>query len=258
MRLSISVLASLLVVAILVPVAGSGTVNEGIRIDCTLNDTLSTPMTEDSLAADNQLGPVFAYGVQLARPYTFSFSEDARRLYLDGYFFGGATDTIIPKIEVSETSRAEFELCLRAGEAMKQGKTFEETLAIYAEVMRSSPLVERVRISHPWIYMTWASWPDEEEEIIIPREDSQFVLAAYLERLVAEFRYTVCSGGMVAFGRNYHVSVPTNRLPETIEQINLIRSSAPRESLDVMNTALQNKRFLEDLYHRSEDRMGEE
>ena len=200
---------------------------------------------------------MFAYGVQLARPYTFSFSEDARRLYLNGYFFHGATDTIIPKIEISETARTHHELCVRAGEAMKQGKTFEETLAIYAEVMRSSPLVERVRISHPWIYVTWVSWPDEEEEIIFSRADNQFDLAAYLERLVAEFRQTVGRGGMIAFGKNYHISVPPSRLPKTVEQINLVQSSAPRESLDVMNTALQNKRFLEDLYHRSEDRRGE-
>jgi hypothetical protein len=258
MRLSLGIVASLFMMTILVPVPGSDTANEARDAEYSTPDTLSAVMTEDSVLSNSELGPVFAYGRQLTRPYTFSFSEDARRLYLNGYFFSGATDTIIPKREVSETARAEYELRVRADEAMKQGKTFEETLAIYAEVLRSSPLVNKVRIDRSWIYVTWASWPDEEEEIIIPRDKGHFDLKESLEQDIAHFWSVVGRGGMIAFGRDgYHMSGPPSGVPKTLEQIELIRHGTPRDQLDVTDTALWLDDFLEDLYDPIQQRKEE-
>jgi hypothetical protein len=258
MRLLLSAVALLLIVTILVPVLGSGTADETRDADHGAPDTLSATMTEDSLTSNIELGPVFAYGRQLTRPYTFSLSESGRRLYLNGYFFSGAKDTIEPKIVVSETARTHHELSVRAGEAMKQGKTFQETLDIYAEVLRSSPIVKKVRIDRQWIYVTWASWPDEEEEIIIPREKGHFDLKEALEQDIAHFWSVVRRGGMIAFGRGgYHLSVRAVRVPKTLEQIERIRQGTPRDQLDVTDTGLRFDAFLKDLYDPIQRREGE-
>jgi|GEM_PF-3024382 len=249
MRLSLSIGASLLIVTILVPVLESGTADGTREADHGAPDTLSAIMTEDSLISNSEIGPVFAYGRQITRPYTFSFSDDGRRLYLNGYFFSGAKDTIMPKIEVSEAARTHHELSVRAQEAMKQGKTFEETLAIYAQVLRSSPIVKGVRVSHPCIYVTWASCPEDEVVIIIPREKGHFDLKEALEQDIAHFWSVVRRGGMIAFGRGgYHLSGPPSGVPKTLQQIELIRHGTPRDQLDVTDTALWLDDFLEDLY----------
>jgi hypothetical protein len=233
------------------PSLGSGTADQARDADNRAPDTLSAVMTEDSLLSNSELGPVFAYGRQLTRPYTFSFSEDARRLYLNGYFFSGATDTIVPKREISETARAEYELCLKASQESRQAKTYEERMLIQAEVFRSSPLVKKVRVT-PWaLYITWASCPDEEVEALLARGDegSRFDLKEALEQDIAHFWSVVGRGGMIAFGRGgYHLSVRAVRVPKTLEQIERIRQGTPRDQLDVTDTALRFDAFLKDLY----------
>jgi hypothetical protein len=217
----------------------------------------ATPVEEANLS-DPLPGLVYGYGVELERPYVFTESEDGKTLYLNGLIYDGPGEEPPPKITVTETVRSEHELSVRAFEQSNQGVTYADRLELMADVYRSSPLVKNVRKFAQGLYVTWTSYPDEEEEIILTREDSAFDLAAFRETLVAEFWQTVSRGGMIAFGKNYHVSVPPRHLPKTVEQMRLIQSGAPRDSLDVMNTALQNKRFLEDLYQQSEGRREEE
>jgi len=255
MRLSLIALASLLLMAVLVPGLGCVTEDQGGDIHRAGSAAPFALMTEDSLMASKRLGPVFAYGVRITRPYTFNFSVDGRRLYLNGYFFNGATDTTVNEIEVSEATREEHGLAVRAGEAMKQGKTFEETLAIYAEVLRMSPLTSEVRISYPCVYVTWASSPDDEEEVIIPREKLYVDLGEALTQDIAHFWSAVRGGRMIAFGRGgYHLSVPSDMVPKTLEQIERIRRGIRREQLDLTSTGLWVDDFQEDLYHSIQKR----
>ena len=62
---------------------------------------------------------------------------------------------------------------------------------------------------------------------------------------------------MVAFGKKYHIFVPANLVPKTVEQIELVLRGTPRKGLDVMDTALRNGDFLDDLYRESEGAEGE-
>ncbi len=204
----------------------------------------------DSLASQ---GPVFGFGVQLTKPYTFTSSEDSKTLYLNGLVYDGPGEEPPPQITVTESMRTKHELSVRAFEDSKQGTTYEERLARMTAVYLASPLVKSVRGFAQGIFVKWASDPDREEEVILPREEGHFDLAAYRERLVADFWRTINSGGMIAFGRNYHICVPAKRLPKTLEQVKLIQSGKEQEQLDVAGTALQNRRFLEDLYSLSDD-----
>ena len=215
------------------------------------------PATTDPDAAELQ-GLVYAYGTKLAGPYVFTESEDGKTLYVNGLIYVGPGEGPPPDITVTVTVRSQHELNVRAADQATRGAEYEDRLEILASVYRSSPLVRSVRKFSQGVYVTWASYPDDEEEIILPREESQFDLEAYMQGLVAEFHRIVESGGMVVFGKNYHIYVPRVRSAKTVHQIRLVEDGAPRESLDVMNTALQNKRFIEDLYRLNQGPMEEE
>jgi hypothetical protein len=204
--------------------------------------------SRDGQHAEQGPGLVYAYGKKIEGPYVFRASEDGNTLYLNDLVYSGPGEAPPPKIEVPETVRLEHELSVRAHEESKRAKTYEERIAIYADVLRSSELVIAVREFSQGVYVTWRSSPDEEEEVILPREESQFDPAEFRMRLISEFWNTVNSGGMIAFGKRYHIYVPAVRVPKTVKQIELIRSGASRDQLDVMGTALQNDRFRDDLY----------
>jgi hypothetical protein len=206
-----------------------------------------SPLPADYSSADRS-GVVYGYGKKLERPYTFTESEDGKTLYLNGLVYEGPGESPPPEIEVTETVRLQHELSVMASEQSKQARTYDERKAIYADILRQSPLVENVRDFEQGVYVTWRSSPGDEEEVIIPREESQFDLAAYRRQLTSEFWNTVNSGGVIAFGKRYHIHVPAGRVAKTMEQIQLIRSGASRDRLDVRGTALQNQRFLDDLY----------
>ena len=221
-------------------------------------ETDSSAADIDTVQSEPPPGLVYGYGAQLRAPYVFSESEDGKTLYLNGIIYVGPGEGPPPEITVTETVRSQHELNVRAFEQSKRGVTYEDRLEILADVYRSSSLVKDVRKFAQGVYVRWESHPNEEEEVILSREDSAFDLAAFHQKLIAEFRQTVSSGGMIAFGKNYHIYVPAKRLPKTVEQVEIIQGGAPRESLDVMNTALQNKRFVEDLYRQTEGSMEAE
>jgi hypothetical protein len=204
--------------------------------------------SRDSRRPEQGPGLVYAYGRKLEGPYIFRASEDGNTLYLNDLVYSGPGEAPPPKIEVPETVRLQHELSVRASEESRRAETYEERKAIYADVLRGSELVISVREFSQGVYVTWRSSPDEEEEVILPKEESQFDPAEFRIRLISEFWNTVNSGGMIAFGRRYHIYVPAMRVPKTVKQIELIRSGASRDQLDVRSTALQNDRFLDDIY----------
>jgi hypothetical protein len=199
-------------------------------------------------------GAVYGYGVRLDWPYTFTESEDGKTLYLNGLVYDGPGVRPPPEITVTETVRSEHELSVRAYEACRLAETHSERKAIYARILRESDLVVDVREFSQGVYVTWRSSPEDEEEVIIPREDSQFDLEEFRRRLVSEFWDTVNSGGMIAFGERYHIRVPPGRVSKTVEQINLVRSGASRDQLGASDAALQNEHFLDDLYEKARNR----
>ena len=224
---------------------------EGAVPGTTSPDTGDTvEVVQDSLSVNEHLGPVFLYGVQLEKPYRFTLSEDGLRLYLNGYFYAGDKDTVPPMKEISDTARAKHSLLLQAGKSMKQGKSFEESLTIYADILRSSPLVNHVRISYPWIYFTWVSSPDDEVEVMLSREPGHYELEAAFEQLMADFWRVVRSGGMITLGKGgCRMSIQAESVPKTLEQIELIRRGVPREQLDVADTPLRWDDFYYDIAH---------
>jgi hypothetical protein len=193
-------------------------------------------------------GPVYGYGVELKAPYIFTRSGDGKTLYLNGLIYDGPGEGPPPEITVTATAVSRHELAVSASEYSQQAETYEERIARYAEALRQSPLVERVREFEQGVYITWRSSPEVEEEAIIPREEPEFDLEEFQQSLISRFQGTVGSGGMIAFGKRYHVYVPRVRLPKTIQQIDLVQSGAGQDQLDTGSTALQNKSFLRDLY----------
>jgi hypothetical protein len=193
-------------------------------------------------------GLVYGYGVRMEAPYIFTRSGDGKTLYLNELIYDGPGEGPPPEITVTAAAVSRHELAVSAYEYSRQAGIYEERIARYAEALRQSPLVERVREFEQGVYITWRSSPEVEEEAIIPREESQFDLQGFQQSLVSRFEHTVGSGGMIAFGKRYHVYVPRVRLPKTLQQIDLVQSGAGQDQLDTGSTALQNKSFLRDLF----------
>jgi hypothetical protein len=204
------------------------------------------------LAAVDGPGLVYGYGKRLERPYIFIESDDGRTLYLNDLVYDGPAESTPPEIVVTETVRSQHELSVMAYEYSKRARTYEERRAIYAEVLRGSDLVKDVKEFSQGVYVTWRSSPDEEE-VIIPSEESHFDLAEFRRRLISEFRATVDSGGMIAFGERYHIHVPPGRVAATVEQLERLRSGAGPEEIDIGTTILRNRNFLNDLYRAVPD-----
>jgi hypothetical protein len=204
-------------------------------------------------------GQVYGYGIKLSRPYEFTESEDGRTLCLNGLIYAGSDDNETAEVTVTEEARAEYEVSIRAGEESRKGKTYDERMARLAAAYISSPLVEAVRKHGQCVYIRWASDPENEYVIDMPSEEDgpEFDRTVFWEQLMSSFWHTVNSDGMVAFGKKYHVFVPANLVPKTVEQIELVRRGTPRERLDVVETAVRNRRFLDDLYRVSQGVEGE-
>lgn len=198
--------------------------------------------------SDEALGLVYGYGVELEPPYVFTRSDDGKTLYLNGLIYDGPGEGPPPDITVTETAVSRHELAVSASEYSRQAETYEERVAMYAEALRQSPLVARVREFEQGVYITWRSSPEYEEEAIVPREEPEFDLEEFQRSLMSHFQDTVGGGGMIAFGSRYHVYVPPVRVPKTVEQISLVKSGAGEDQLDTASTALQNESFLRDLY----------
>jgi len=213
---------------------------------------LSTELEKADPASSS--GLVYGYGVKLTPPYEFTKSEDSKTLYLNGVVYAGPDDKEPPDIQVTEEARAQYDLSVRAGEESNKGKTYDERLALLAAAYISSPLIESVRKHPSGLYVTWASDPEELYVINMPPEDDrpEFTREMFWENLQNRFWRTVDSGGMLAFGKGYEVSVPADLVAKTIEQIELVQRGTPREQLDTEGTALKCHRFLEDLYGASE------
>jgi hypothetical protein len=195
-------------------------------------------------------GVVYGYGVELTPPYEFTKSEDGKTLYLNGMVYAGPGDKEPPDIQVTEEARAKHELGVEAYEESKKGATYNERLARMAATYISSPLVTSVHKYSQGLYVRWASDPDDEEVITLLREEKtpEFDRAALWQQMKSSFWHTVNSGGMVVFGEKYHIFVPSNLVPKTLDQIARVREATPRDQLDVTETPLRNQRFLDDLY----------
>jgi hypothetical protein len=198
-------------------------------------------------------GVVYGYGARLDGPYVFTRSEDGRTLYLNGLIYDGPGEEPPPQIEVTEEAQSRHELAVKAHEHSRRGRTYEERKAIYADVLRTSELVQAVREFSQGVYVRWRASPEHEEEVIIPREESQFDLEEFQQSLISHFWKTVNSGGMVAFGKGYHIHVPPGRMQETLEQLEQILAGGPCDTIDVVGTPFQNERFLSDLYEVCRD-----
>lgn len=201
-------------------------------------------------------GLVYGYGVKLTPPYEFTKSEDGKTLYLNGLIYDGPGDTPRQQGTVDEQMLARHELSVEAHEQAELGETYEERLERLAAIYRSSPLVKAVRRHPQGLYVTWVSDPDTEQGVMLLRENqktSDYDLATFRDELITRFWRIVNSGGMVAFGRKYHILVPSNVTPKTLEQIEHLQRGTLRERLDVKGTALENKQFLDDLYRESEN-----
>jgi hypothetical protein len=203
----------------------------------------------------SSLGLVYGYGVKLTPPYDFTKSEDGRILYLNGLIYAGPDDKEPLDIKITEEERAQYDLSVRAGEESKKAKTPDERRALLAAVYISSPLVTAVRKQGHCVYVRWASDPENEYVINMPPEDErpEFTRAAFWEQLKNSFWRTVNSGGMVVFGKKYHIFVPANLVPKAVAQIELVRRGAPRERLDKRDTPLIDHNFLDDLYRENEN-----
>ena len=213
-------------------------------------------LSTEEVVVDSTSSPglVYGYGAKLGPPYEFTVSEDSKTLYLNGLIYDGPGDTRPSEVTVSEEMRVRHELSEKAHMQSELGATYDERLAHLAAAYISSPLVKSVRKDSVTIYVRWASNPDIEQGVMLRREEQKldFDVVAFREELIDRFWQIVNAGGMVAFGKDYHVLVPAACVPKTIEQIERIRRGEPPERLDVVNTALQNRRFLGDLYGRRE------
>jgi hypothetical protein len=221
------------------------------------DDSCTTPgaptAPAESSAVKTGPGLVFGYGARLEEPYVFTRGDDGRTLYLNGLIYDGPGDAPPPQIEVTEVARSRHELAVKAHEHSRRGRTYDERKAIYADVLRRSELVQAVREFPQGVYVRWRESPEHEEEVIIPREESQFDLEEFQQGLISQFRKTVNSGGMIAFGKGYHIYVPPGRVQGTLEQLERIRAGGPRDTIDVVGTPLQNEKFLSDLYEVCQD-----
>jgi len=194
------------------------------------------------------VGVVFAYGEQVYPPFVFT-GVGTDTLFLNGYPLSPRRSSRrgSPEISVSETCKAQHELCVKAGQRAREGSTHAERVEIYAEVLRASSLVDSVRVtSHDIIYMSWAGETDEEE-IILPREDTHFELADFHETRISEFWRAMRAGRLVAFGERYYVSAPRQSVPQTLQLLERIDEGGPPTKEEVAGTALQQPRFLVDL-----------
>ena len=209
---------------------------------------------EAAVGSTSSSGLVYGYGARLGPPYEFAESEDGKTLYLNGLVYYGPGDTPPPEVTVTEGIRAEHELSVRAYEESKKGTTYDERLALLAAAYISSPLITSVRKWTGGLYVRWASSPDEDYVIVLPLEEEtpDFDRAAFWEEQISKFWRIVDSGGMVVFGKKYHIVVPANLVPKTVEQIERVRRGTPREGLDTRETALRNTHFLDDLYREHE------
>ena len=208
----------------------------------------------DKADSTSSPGLVYGYGIKLSRPYEFTESEDGKTLYLNGLIYAGPDDKQPPEITETVTPSAKHQLSVRAYEESKKGATYDERLARLAAAYISSPLVEAVQKYSQGIYVRWASDPDIEYVINMPPEEQrpEFDRSTFWEQLMTSFWRTVDSGGMVAFGRKYHIFVPDSGVQKTLEQVELVRRGTPREQLDTRDTPLRNQDFLDDLYRESE------
>jgi hypothetical protein len=205
-------------------------------------------------------GLVYGYGVKLTPPYEFTKSQDGKILYLNGMIYDGPSDIPPKKVTVDAEMLARHELSVRAYEQSELGATYEERLTLLAAVYLSSPLVKKVRKHPQGLYVTWVSDPATEQGVILLEENekmSDYDLAAFRAELITRFWRTVDSGGMMAFGKDYHVLVPQECVPKTVEQIESVWGGTTREELDIKDTALQNQQFLDDLFQQSEALEGE-
>ncbi len=199
-----------------------------------------------------RLGLVFAYGCRVYPPYAFN-GADTDTLFLNGYSY---SPTLSKRgesraIRMSETCRTQHQLDATALGLCRNGQDRAERVRIYVDTLRASPLVDSVRLVGDSVYMRWDG-EVEEEEVVLPWNDSLFDRAAFHEILIEEFWRTVGSGGLVAFGERYHVLSPRDCVAQIRHLLERIALGEYPTVEDVRDTALEDTRFLTDLWeHRA-------